>query len=124
MAEYTPSRIARQIWAYRDNGPAAAALPFCDALDRAHVERVLKEEGVRWRQRLFPRLVTLWGFLWQVLSPDGSCRAAVSRLRAYLAARGQAPCAASTGSSCKARQRLPERVLARLVRDTSPFNVT
>lgn len=118
MAACPPSRIARHIQAYRDTGPAAPALPFCDALDRAHVERVLKEEGVRWRQRLFTPLVTLWGFLWQVLSPDGSCRAAVSRLRAYLVARGQAPCAASTGSYCKARQRLPERVLARLVRDT------
>ena len=64
-------------------------------------------------------LVTLAVFLGQVLSDDHSCRAAVARLLAWRAARGLPPCSPDTGGYCKARQRLPEALLPRLVRDTA-----
>ena len=55
----------------------------------------------------FPPQLTLWTFLCQVLSPDGSCRDALNRLRPWMIANGQKPCSSHTGSYCKARKRLP-----------------
>jgi hypothetical protein len=91
---------------------AKAVLPL------AQVQEVLVAEGVRYRNRLFTPLVTLYAFLDQILSPDHSCRQAVARVLAWLVGCGRKACSARTGAYCKARQRLPERVLARLTRDT------
>ncbi len=54
------------------------------------VREAIAAEGLKYRDRLFPPLVTLWTFLFQVLDADGSCRAAVMRLMAWLSACGQA----------------------------------
>src|SRR3989304_5583791 len=81
-------------------------LPFAGLLPAARVEQVLQEEGVSDRSPVYTPLVTLWTFLSQVLSADHSCREAVARLRAFLTADGQPPCAPGTGAYCKARQRL------------------
>jgi hypothetical protein len=59
--------------------------------------------------------VTLWAFLAQVLSEDGTCREAVSRVRAYFAQRRKKTPSAKTGAYCKARQRLSEGLLRRLL---------
>jgi Transposase DDE domain len=82
-------------------------LPFTDVLTEDILAEVLAAVG-RWLDRIFSPLVTLWVFLGQVLSPDHSCRAAVARLVAHRAARGQRPCSARNGAYCRARQRLPE----------------
>jgi hypothetical protein len=74
----------------------------------------LAEAHVTWRERQFPPQVTLWTFLLQVLSLDGSCREAVTRVRALRAAHAQVLPSPNTGSYCKARLRLPEAVVARL----------
>ena len=66
---------------------------------------------------MYSSLVTLWTFFSQALSADHSCRQAVARLRAFLTVQGQPPCAPETGPYCKARQRLPETVCARMARD-------
>src|SRR5262249_325640 len=47
-----------------------------------------------------------------------SCRAAVARVLAWLVGRGEPPCSPKTDPYCKARQRLPESLLWRLVRET------
>src|SRR5512142_2902642 len=91
-------------------------LPFHDLLDPASVQRVLQDHHVRFRDRIFSPLVTPWTFLSQVLSPDHSCREAVARVIAFRVARGEKPCGAETGSYCKARQRLPLKVLTDLAR--------
>ena len=51
-----------------------------------------------WRERQFPPQVTLWAFLWQVLSADGSWREAVTRVWALRVAHGQVPPSPNTGS--------------------------
>lgn len=94
-------------------------LPFADLLPAATVAEALLAEGVTGRDRIFTPLVTLWTFLSQVLSPDPSCRAAVSRLIAYLAALGRPTCDPDTGAYCRARQRLPLGVVQRLARQTA-----
>jgi hypothetical protein len=63
-------------------------------------------------------VITLWAFLSQVLDADGSCRQAVSRVIAFCKLKALAPPSSATGAYCKARMRLPEGLLARLVRQT------
>lgn len=97
---------------------SAPALPFSELLSEARIRALLGELGALYRDRIFSPCVTLWVFLSQVLSQDHSCRDAVARLLAFRAARGLLECSASTGSYCQARQRLPEQLLSRLVRQT------
>ncbi len=68
---------------------------------------------------IFTPAVTLAVFLSQILAEDHSCRAAVDRLLAWRVAHGLPPCSPDTGGYCKARQRLPETLLPRLVRETA-----
>ena len=60
--------------------------------------------------------MTFWAFFWQVLSPDRSCRAALKRLAAWMGLRGQKLDDEDTSPYCKARARLPESALRRLMR--------
>ena len=55
-------------------------LPFAEVLTEASILDVLNEHGVKYRDRLFNPITTIWGFLSQVLSEDHSCRDAVSRI--------------------------------------------
>lgn len=68
-----------------DNGAGLRTL-----LPARSVEQAAAAEGVRCRDCLFTPLVTLWMFLAQVLSADGSCREAVAKLLAFLAAASRA----------------------------------
>jgi hypothetical protein len=89
------------------------------ALDAGDIARRVAEEVGQTRDRIFTPLVTLVTFLGQILAEDHSCQAAVDRLLAWRAARGLPKCSTDTGGYCKARQRLPESLLPRLVRDTA-----
>ena len=89
-----------------------------DVLPHDQVQAALQAEAVTYRDRVFTPLVTVYAFLGQILDPDHSCRQAVARVLAWLVDRGRKVCSAKTGAYCKARQRLPEAVLARLTRDT------
>src|SRR6476646_10102551 len=86
-------------------------LPFTDVLTEQTIVQALAAVG-GWLDRVFSPLVTLRVFLGQVLSADHSCRAAVARLNAHRAARGQRPCSPRTGAYCRARKRLPEGFLS------------
>lgn len=94
-------------------------LPFAEWLPAEQIEPVLAEAGVEFRQRLYTPVITIWMFLSQVLSPDGSCRDAVARLLAWLAARGHRLCSPDDSSYCQARQRLPLSVIQTLARRAS-----
>jgi hypothetical protein len=95
--------------------PDSAA--FADLLPADRVEAALREEGATWRHRVYTPAVTLWAFLAQVADPDRSCRAAVARVLAGLAARGRPAARPATGAYCKARARLPEGLPRRLARE-------
>ncbi len=118
MRHPTAGRQARQIELLRGRFAQADGLPFTDVLPAEQVERAFREEGAWWRDVVYPPVLTLWAFLGQVCSADGSCRAAVARVLAWLVARGQRPCAPETGPYCKARGRLPEGLVRRLARQT------
>jgi len=118
MAHATLSSGARQVARRCQQLGRAPGLPFAETLPDADIEQALRDEQVRFRERLFSPLVTVWVFLSQVLDPDHSCRAAVARFLAWRTCRGLAPCSADPGAYCKARGRLPEGVLTRLTRTT------
>lgn len=109
--------VSHQVRSERNKLLAAGGLPFSELLPAAYVEQILADEHVQSRECVYSPLVTLWTFLSQTLCVDHSCRQAVARLRAFLTADGKRPCAAQTGPYCKARQKLPENVCARLARD-------
>jgi len=95
-------------------------LPFADVLTAEHIAAACADEGALFgagRGDVYSVAITLWAFLAQVLSKEKSCRAAVARVIAWLIARGRPPCSAATGAYCKARAKLPERLLRRLGRD-------
>jgi len=102
-----------------DNGAGLREL-----LPATLVQQAVDAEGVGFRDSLFTPLVTLWLFLAQVLSHDGSCREAVAKLLAFLSAQRAAAQSDAeianpqTGPYCKARKRLPERLVSRLARET------
>jgi len=96
----------------------APELPFSELLSEERIQSVLKELGVIYREQVYTPCVTLWVFLSQALSPDASCRDAMARLLAFRKARGLRACSTDSGSYCEARARLPEALVARLVRDT------
>ncbi len=60
-------------------------LPFQQLLPQETIEQFLAVEKIKYRQRLFTPIVTLWTFLSQVLAPDKTCHNAVSRVIAWLA---------------------------------------
>lgn len=70
------------------------------------------------RNRVFPPLVTLSTFIQQVLTSEQSCQKAVDYVVAERVAQGQAPCSSDTGAYCRARDRLPEELVERLVQTT------
>jgi hypothetical protein len=118
MAHRTSPSPLRQAARLRHQFTQDAALPFADILSADQVQQAVHAEQVRFRNRLFSPAVTLWMFLSQVLDATHCCRQAVARFLAWRLGQGLAPCSADTSAYCKARGRLPEAVLARLVRQT------
>lgn len=73
-------------------------------------------EGPNSRRCIYTVLVTFWGFLSQVLDPDGSCRRAVTRIQTLCSALHLPLPKDDTAAYCIARARLPIRVLVRVSR--------
>jgi Transposase DDE domain len=94
-------------------------LPFADVLTEVGILGVLKEQDVKYRDRVFSPATTIWGFLSQVLSDDHSCRDAVARIIAHRAANGATVCSPNTASYCNARGRLLTGVLRALAKRTA-----
>jgi hypothetical protein len=95
--------------------------PFQEILNETMIQQILQEENIKYRQRLYTPLITLWIWLRQVLDKDKSCKNAVSGVMSQLVSAGtpadQIP-STDTGAYCKARKRLKESFLLRLVRWT------
>lgn len=94
-------------------------LPLADVLSMEKVQQVANEEGFCLRKCAWSPLATFWTFLWQALSVDLCCRAAISRYVLYCEQRGQAAPSTDTGPYCKARAKIPQSMLRRLVEATA-----
>ena len=94
-------------------------LPFADILTETSIRKVLSEHGVKFRDRVYSPVTTIWGFLAQVLSEDHSCRDAVSRIIAHRASNGKTVCSPNAASYCNARSRILTEVLRTLATRTA-----
>lgn len=97
----------------------STGLPFANVLTEANILEVLNDHGIKYRDRVFNPVTTIWGFLSQVLSDDHSCRDAVARVIAHQAASGVRVCSPNTASYCNARSRLHTDVLRTLAMRTA-----
>ncbi len=119
MDQYTQGRResqVRRVQQYRQQVLGDQDLCFTKLLPQEQIEAALERHHVRYRQRRYTPRVTIWMFLYQVLSSDQSCRAAVARLLALLCVGKKGSGNARTDPYCKARERLPEPLLADLAR--------
>ena len=97
-------------------------LPFADALTERDIHQAFDDEAAGFaddRDAVYTPAVTLWACLSQILFKDQqrSCVAAVARVMVLLVAWGRGPCSGNTGAYCRARSKLSETVVARLVVD-------
>jgi hypothetical protein len=111
-------RISKGIDTLKKHFLQEDGLPFNDILCEDNIQQIINEEIEEYRDRIYSPTVTLATFIYQVLNEDNSCQAAVERVRASLVAKGEAPCSSATGAYCKARMRLPENSIWRVMRDT------
>jgi putative transposase len=101
-------------------------LPFADALSEKKLEQALIDEDISFGDEqpgevIYTPAVTLWAFLSQMLfiGAQRSCVAAVARVSVLWASLGQKVCDSNTGAYCRARHKLTEGLLQRLVRETA-----
>lgn len=88
-----------------------------EVLSAHEVLSLAAQYGVKFRERLFPPLVTLWLFVWQALDPNGSCREAVWRLLSEQGLGARKPkTSVNTNSYCQARKRLSMALVVALYR--------
>lgn len=87
---------------------------FGEIISSQEVNDECRYIGYEWRSRIFTPLVTLWAFLGQVLNADSSCRQAVARVLTYLSATSGLNGSHDPSAYCRARKRLPEKLLPRL----------
>lgn len=102
----------------KDKFSQSLGLPFKELLPSSVVEQAMKELKIRYYQRLFDPIVTLWAFLSQVLDADKSCHNAVSKVIAYLVDMEIEIPSTDTSAYCQARSRLPETLLQNLFRQS------
>lgn len=98
---------------------SSQGLPFRHLLSQERIQAALARAGVKFRERIYTPMVTLWAWLSQVVcKKDASCADAVARVIADRAAQGQKACSPDNSSYCAARCRLPEQVLVELTRES------
>jgi hypothetical protein len=72
------------------------------------------DEGPNSRERVFSVRRTFFGFLYQVLKPDTSCREIVRQIQALFALQDQRRVDENSSGYCQARKRLPLDTLSRV----------
>ena len=118
MSNYTRWSFGQQIEWFRRQFAQHAGLPFSEVLPAQVVMAALQSLGVQFYNSLYNPITVLWLFLSQVIHANPTLAATVECFLAWRLARGMSPCAADTGAYARARQRLPEVLLALLTRHT------
>jgi len=118
MPHSSRGSIVSQVESLQRQFAQAPGLPFADWLPEEFIVQLLDELGVEFRDRDYPPLVVLAMFLGQCSDADPSLKQAVARRIAQRVAEDKVACSSNTGAYSRARQRLPEKVLAELTRHT------
>jgi len=108
------SSVSKSVKVLKQKFTQSLGLPFQELLPSSVIEEYLAELNIKYRQRLFDPICTLWAFLSQVLDVDKSCHNAVSRVISYLVDSGVQLPSTDTSAYCQARQRLPEQLIQKL----------
>ena len=116
MSHSTTTRLQHQIFRLNQQERPDLDFGLGEILSPEDLALILTEEGATWKTIIYTPLLTTWAFLWQMLSPDRSCRAAVKRIAAWLSSQGQKLANDEDDPYIKARRRLPETVPLRLMK--------
>jgi hypothetical protein len=108
--------LARQIDWFRAQFAQHNGLPFAQVLPAQTVMAALRELGVEFYQSLYNPVTVLWLFLSQVMHANPTLAVAVEGFVAWRLGQGLPGCSTDTGAYARARQRLPEALLALLTR--------
>ena len=108
-----PRRLSR-VQILVEKYTSSVGLPFHELLPESFIADAIDEEKIKYRQRIFSPIVTIWAFLSQVLDTDKTCHNAVSRIISWLAGAGVEIPSEDTSAYCQARKRLPEKLLKKL----------
>jgi hypothetical protein len=92
--------------------------PWQEILPTSAIEAALESSQIKYRDRFYNPIVTLWVWIYQVLDSDKSSSNAVSRVIAWLAGSEAKTPSSNTGGYTKAKQRLPENFLKSLFEKT------
>jgi len=119
MANRTRESVSSQVQIEIDRLESSDGLPFRQLLSEDRILSALDRANVEFRDRIFSPRITLWAFLSQVTGgkDSSSCENATSRVLADRVAHGQSACSTNNNSYCKARGRLPGRVVTDLTRE-------
>lgn len=109
------ARLLRRCTEVREQIRHLPGVQVSEILTAEEIAEVAESLNLRWRRCIFSPFVTLWMFVWQALSPGGSCREAVLRLLSYRQSRGMAVVSCRTGAYCRARGRLSTDLVVALM---------
>ncbi len=118
MSHRNLGSVASQVESLHRQFAQAPGLPFAELLPAELITQLVREQGTEFYDRIYTPLVTLAMFVSQCQDADPSQRQAVTRLIAHRLAQEQPACSSNTGAYAKARQRLPEKLVADLTRHT------
>jgi hypothetical protein len=110
--------LKRQIEWFRTQFAQHASLPFSDVLSAQVIVDGLKSLKETYYESLYNPVTTLWLFLSQVMHANPTLSATVENFLAWRLGQELSPCSSDTGAYSRARQRLPEKLLALLTRHT------
>lgn len=106
----------QQINWFRRQFAQHAGLPFSEVLPAETILDGLQSLGVRYYETLYNPVTVLWLFLSQVIHANPTLAVVVENFLAWRIGQGMAPCSSGTSGYARARQRLPEALLAMLAR--------
>ena len=109
MAHSTMARLRHQIFRLNQGEQADLDFGLGEILPPEDLALILTEEGATWKTIIYTPSLTTWAFLWQMLSPDRSCRAAVKRIAAWLIPRARNSPTTKTTRTSKRGSDCPKR---------------
>ena len=118
MSDCTRWSFQRKIDWFRCQFAQHASLPFSEVLPVRVIESALEAMCLQCYHSLYNPVTVLWLFLSQVIHANPTLAATVENFLAWRLGQGMSPCSTDTGAYARARQRLPEVLLALLTRHT------
>lgn len=118
MSDCSRWAFQRKIDWFRRQFAQHASLPFSDVLPAQVIVSAMEMLCLHCYQSIYNPVTVLWLFLGQVIHANPTLAATVESFLAWRLGQGMPPCSTDTGAYARARQRLPEALLALLTRHT------